>query len=377
MNQQNKENMVKENIVKKTGRIKLNFIQVFRGLASLLVVLAHGSLIFHTNLQKSSVFDIFGFGGSGVDFFFVLSGFIIAYVHGKDIGQPTKLKEFLHKRFIRIYPIYWLILTAKLVSSLGSSSIVLKEQGILEFIKAYLLFPQDRNLLSSTFLGVSWTLSYEIFFYLLFCILICLSFIFYAPIITIWIFGVLLNFIGIIKIPESNVVLHFLFNPLNLEFIFGCFAAYLVSQSRFHTTPNLFYRNLLYIGLFLYTLSAVNTYYQIIPISSVIAYGIPSTLMVIGAVSIEMTKVVNFPALLILFGDASYSIYLIHGFVMNNITRIAMKLNAIDFLSSNTFLFSLFALFNAVCAVIVGCFMFLYLEKPLLLMMKPKHVKSS
>jgi exopolysaccharide production protein ExoZ len=365
-------NQYKEkNTLQKATRIQLNFIQVFRGLASLLVVLAHGSLIFHTNLQKASWFDIFGFGGSGVDFFFVLSGFIIAYVNGKDIGKPGKLKEFLYKRFIRIYPIYWLILTAKLVSSFGSSFSVIKEKGIIEFIKAYLLFPQDRGILSSTFLGVSWTLSYEIFFYILFCILIAFSFIFCLPIISFWILGVLLNCFGLVKIPESSIVLHFLFSPLNLEFVFGCFAAYIVCQYRLS-----FGRFLLYIGLFLYTLSAINTYYRIMPISSVIAYGIPSTLLVIGAVSTEMTRTVNFPALFILFGDASYSIYLIHGFVMNNITRIAMKFNLIDFLSSNTLFFSLFALFNAVCAVIVGCLMFLYLEKPLLLLMKPKFAKS-
>ena len=54
-------------------------IQVFRGLAALLVLLFHASLI----VEKSKYFDqtsietIFHFGDAGVDFFFVLSGFII------------------------------------------------------------------------------------------------------------------------------------------------------------------------------------------------------------------------------------------------------------------------------------------------------------
>src|SRR5574343_121942 len=59
-------------------------------------------------------FDFFDsalhFGYLGVDFFFVLSGFIIYHIHAKDIGQPQKITPYLLKRFIRLYSIFWVVM---------------------------------------------------------------------------------------------------------------------------------------------------------------------------------------------------------------------------------------------------------------------------
>ncbi len=46
----------------------------------------------------------FGFGHAGVDFFFVLSGFIIMHAHATDIGKPERLSRYLWRRVTRIYP---------------------------------------------------------------------------------------------------------------------------------------------------------------------------------------------------------------------------------------------------------------------------------
>jgi exopolysaccharide production protein ExoZ len=338
---------------------KLNLLQVFRGLASLLVVLAHGSLIFKEVLNRDFLFNIFDFGGSGVDFFFVLSGFIISYVHRQDIGHPSRIKGFLLKRFVRIYPIYWFVLTLKLLST--SSPVNNNHHGFWEVIKAYLLFPQDRILLSSSFLGVSWTLSYEIFFYLAFSLLICLKPRFYIPMIAVWLSAILLNFLGILHLPLDGVVLQFLFSILHLEFAMGFLAAYLVSKYRFSHSSYL-----LYFGLFIYTLSAINTFYHLLPISYAIAYGIPSAIIILGGASLEMSKAVITPQFLLLLGNASYSIYLIHGFVINNLTKIAIQLKIIEFFTQNNLLFSIFAIINAGVAVAAGCIIYHYVEKPLL-----------
>ena len=42
---------------------------------------------------------LFAFGNAGVDFFFVLSGFIIYYVHHSDINQPNRVGRYLFRRF--------------------------------------------------------------------------------------------------------------------------------------------------------------------------------------------------------------------------------------------------------------------------------------
>jgi len=150
-------------VVKRNEHI--NLIQVLRGFASLLVVLYHLTANTQQILQKEFCFNFFSFGWSGVDIFFVLSGFIITYTSRKGIGQRDRLISFLRRRAIRIFPTFWII-----------TGLFLLFQVILpSFYKTHYSFDLA-NLLSTFFLlpghtmvnGVSWTLSYEIFFYFLF-----------------------------------------------------------------------------------------------------------------------------------------------------------------------------------------------------------------
>jgi peptidoglycan/LPS O-acetylase OafA/YrhL len=339
-------------------RSKLYLLQVFRGLAALLVVMVHGELIFYA------------FGGSGVDFFFVLSGFIITYIHSKDIGKTQKIKSFILKRFIRIYPLYWLILTSKLIASFGFAYGNTDERSLLEIIKAFSLFPQDRIILSESFLGVSWTLSYELFFYLGFCLLIVFKPKFYLPIIGLWFLGIFLNFTHLIELPANSVIIQFLLSELHLEFLLGCLAAYIVMNYRVEQGIYL-----IGLGLFFYTLAAINTNFSLFPLSDVIAYGIPATILVIGAVSLETRKKLIIPYLFLLLGDASYSIYLIHGFIINNITKITIKLNLLELATQNAITLSLFSIFNAIVAVACGCLVYLLLEKPIITNLRSRIIR--
>ncbi|WP_394997640.1 acyltransferase family protein [uncultured Helicobacter sp.] len=74
----------------------------FRGIAALSVVLLH----LHIYRSFTEV-EFFRHGHLGVPFFFVLSGFIIAYVYHND---TFKFKDFLAARAFRILPLYWLVL---------------------------------------------------------------------------------------------------------------------------------------------------------------------------------------------------------------------------------------------------------------------------
>lgn len=83
--------------------MKIVSIDVFRGFAALAVVIHHAA-------QSTSAFignlpiglHILNFGKYGVDFFFVLSGFIMMYIHQNDPKNKDSIKKFIYKRVMRI-----------------------------------------------------------------------------------------------------------------------------------------------------------------------------------------------------------------------------------------------------------------------------------
>jgi peptidoglycan/LPS O-acetylase OafA/YrhL len=85
-----------------------------RFFAALMVLLGHVDLVkSFFNLQKTtSLFERMNFGGTGVNFFFVLSGFLITYLllSEKDKHTTISLKNFYARRVLRIWPLYYLIL---------------------------------------------------------------------------------------------------------------------------------------------------------------------------------------------------------------------------------------------------------------------------
>ncbi len=356
---------------KGSGKQKLYSLQLLRGLAAVLVVLAHCDLIFNQNYGTGFFFRFFTFGGSGVDFFFVLSGFIIVYVHKDEIGKSQKLLSFLYKRFTRIYPIYWVFLTLKMLASfVFAYDPDSTTRNFLEIVKAFTLFPQDREILANSFLGVSWTLSHEILFYLIFAVLIGLSARIAYPLISIWFLGVIANFLRIMQLPKESIILNFVFSPYNIEFALGCLAAYVFFKYKIKWGMLL-----LSVGAFLYTLSAINYYSQIFNVSHVITFGIPSVMLLLGFAYLEVTKNLQVPKLLVYLGDASYSIYLAHGFAINNLSKIVQKLY--PNITENIYLLSITGIVIAAFSIMFGCLVFSLIEKPLIISFKPKKVVNA
>lgn len=158
----------------------MHFLTSLRGVAALLVVLYH---IKHW-LHEYPVIEMFGFlynkGYLAVDFFFVLSGFIIAFNYREKFHQSFTLKKyltFIYKRFARIYPLHIFILICFL--SIPLAYIITGKalnQGMYS-ISGYAakVFLVDLWLVGSSFWSTwnvpSWTISGEFFSYLLFPLL--------------------------------------------------------------------------------------------------------------------------------------------------------------------------------------------------------------
>jgi peptidoglycan/LPS O-acetylase OafA/YrhL len=97
---------------------KLPFVRYFKNLdglrflAALAVIIGHSqAVILHK--QKIAVFEPFAnkLASFGVDFFYVLSGFLISYLLMQEIDKTgtIQIKKFYMRRFLRIWPLYFLV----------------------------------------------------------------------------------------------------------------------------------------------------------------------------------------------------------------------------------------------------------------------------
>ncbi|MBN9519992.1 acyltransferase [bacterium] len=146
-------------------RERYDTLQALRGAACLLVVAFHlGGEEARLGLGFNPLKPVRWFGYAGVDLFFVLSGFIIAATTRADLGQPGRFPSYLFRRAWRVYPIYWVALAAAVaVHAVLSPDPVLGPAPAREATDTLLLLPTPGQ---PRFLAVSWTLTYELMFYL-------------------------------------------------------------------------------------------------------------------------------------------------------------------------------------------------------------------
>lgn len=150
-----------------------------RGIAILMVFLVHFHAIFSRKLLSadSSLFALSSFfgiiGHTGVDLFFVLSGYLI---YGELIDREVRYFKFLNRRVERIYPTFLVVFGIYLALSIIFPT-ENKIQGSLVSKGVYIL--ENLLLLPGIFpitpiITVAWALSYEFFFYLSIPILVIL-----------------------------------------------------------------------------------------------------------------------------------------------------------------------------------------------------------
>ncbi|MEZ0112429.1 peptidoglycan/LPS O-acetylase OafA/YrhL [Catenulispora sp. EB89] len=121
----------------------------------------------NTRVQKDYGFVTNSAGAVGVSFFFVLSGFVLTWV-----AKPADTKvQFWRRRFLKIFPnhaVIWLVMVGMLAVS-GTRIMVEPAAANLFLVNSWV--PNMNNLLYAVN-GVTWSLSAEIVFYLLFPFLI-------------------------------------------------------------------------------------------------------------------------------------------------------------------------------------------------------------
>ena len=284
-------------------------IQFLRGLAALAVVFHHllEELIIlfqHGTIPRSLIVS----GASGVDLFFVISGFIMLYTSEHRFGRSGAAADFAVRRIIRIVPLYWLCTLA--IVAFALTGIFYKNKIITaDYIVSSLFFMPTDGLI----LGVGWTLQYEMYFYLIFTL--CL--LFGTARLTIFALPLVLSaMIGLSQLLPASPAQRFFASPLALEFAFGLWLAYGFSRGRL---PKLGPVTAAVLGVTIIAMSSM-----LVPSHDTaglsgsmrfLLWGVPASMLVYASLFIAK---IEGPVgrMLYLIGNASYSIYLTHDIVM-------------------------------------------------------------
>lgn len=292
-------------------------------------------------------------GNLGVDFFFVLSGFIILYAHEKDIGQPRRWREYAKRRFLRLYPIYWLytaLFVAAFVVVGGSGAKVSFAPADVASWVALVRFTE-----AVPPLPVAWSLYHEVLFYALFMLLIVDRRLGLAAFFA-WAVLCLAFFHHINAGPPTALSVYTAL--CNLWFFFGMGAYLLFKRLRSGAGAAVAGAAVLAVA------SLLDLDHVLWPFLLVtgLALGIA------GIARLEAAGRLRCPAWLVYVGNASYTIYLAHESVSGLLLKVAMKTGAHAALGGE-------ATFVLVLAgtIALGCLAYALVEKPLLrLLSRPR-----
>ena len=280
-------------------------LQVLRAAAALMVVMHHARL----SVPGSSAWP--AFGETGVDIFFVISGFVMAHttrnlrVQAKAGERLRDCGDFLRKRLVRVVPLYWLALVWTARRDLT--------QGVvgIDLLKDFAFLPHPNatypDWLAPTLLQ-GWTLNYEMFFYALFAVSLLFDgrriFLLISALLAMVAIGYGAGLAGwpIDAVDWLGVARRFYTNNIVLEFGYGVLLQRLVAGRQASTLPRVIFALIVLGGLLL--LSLGHGYGP-----RGLVQGLPALLIVWA--SLHAFVGLRLP-LLEQIGDASYAIYLFH-----------------------------------------------------------------
>ena len=280
--------------------MKLQSIQILRGIAALLVVL------YHIRAQEVLGMDGNGLGEmpflngfvnngfAGVDLFFVISGFIMVVVTEGDRPGLRTAADFLFARITRIYPIWWFfagLLTIYLVGFNGNMGVGERWQSFLQsdavtpyLIKSFLLLPQSDD----PILGVGWTLVHEVYFYLVFTLILLAKRSWLPLFLLAWGLLVIGGWSLGLSGPRPVDVPALVFFPMTMEFIMGAATGLLVCSGLAWRAGTITLLAVLALGasLCIQGLITVHT----LQWGRVMMYGFPCAALIYGVVTLERTR---------------------------------------------------------------------------------------
>lgn len=314
----------------------LQSVQMLRAVAAVMVLLFHlvttsaygwlpGATANEAERLSFGVAELVkAIGFAGVDLFFVISGVVMVYSSWDQLGNRQASIPFLKRRIARIYPLYW-VCTAT-VLALAWLLPELATRGKLAWpalAKSWFLWPQAEY----PIVAVGWTLTFEMYFYLVFALLIALPRRYFLWIIATW---------GLATVPlfwhfdrpefretsDGFMSLPLFASPLALEFIAGCCIGW---QARRGSTPAGAIATAAGVIMFVLVGGYVGMRFPEearYGLLRVAIFGAASALVVYGCIALERDGILSIPRLLKLCGDSSYSLYLTHMYVLWGVAKL-------------------------------------------------------
>lgn len=329
-------------------------IQFLRLIAAFMIVVLHlilfGNEKYGLNMPKpaslESILD------TGVDIFFVISGFVMVYTTKR---KPTNARHFLLNRITRIYPVYWLLIFLTLPVFFLRPDWVNSSSAVPTSLwHSLFLFPHE----GSPLVMVAWTLEFEMFFYIVFSLTLFLDH--QRQIQAITAIFLMLVLAGLqIQPKPSQAFLELATSPLLLEFVAGMWLGYY--YDRIKPSKTIFWISSGLAALSFYYVSLVES----MKIERLFHYGFTAFFCVSAALSAEKIKWTLPKKISIISGNISYSLYLLHVLVIAALGRAWLSLGGKEFVP----LFILF--FCIIIASILGAALLYYFcERPVMKLLR-------
>ncbi len=282
-----------------THRRHLATLQALRALACLLVVLYHAQQVQFGEAAIAAWPNL----SAGVDIFFVLSGFVMAMATKDMAANRHAAIAFWRSRAARIVPLYWGLTLVKLATMRALPQAAAHTHPTAWSIFASFAFIPARDGLGVVrpVLAVGWTLNFEFFFYTLIALALAAG---RTPARVVVPVLIGLGMAGFWREPTWPAVAS-LANGLVVEFAIGMAVFALWQRGALARLPGA--------ALLLLGLAAV----LMLPLAGPwrgLVWGSAAGVMLAGALALDGRARV--PTVLVTLGDASYAIYLLHGFAI-------------------------------------------------------------
>ncbi|MGB3848557.1 MAG: acyltransferase [Tunicatimonas sp.] len=341
-------------------------LQLLRIIAAFFVMLFHINSIFVEKYNIHPILSYVNFGQSGVHIFFVLSGFVMYLMHRDDIGNGLKKANiFATKRFIRIYPTYWVLTSLVLVSMFLTSGEVKAYKYSFSYIfESYSLFHLGL-MEGNPLIPAGWTLFHEVKFYSFFLLLIALKDIKIRNFV-IWV-ALTITVINIFIDTAAYPVFTFYFSSFNLLFAMGVVSGWITDHyaRQVGNLANVIFAIFAFAGV-----SVISNYllWDTDP-TSIIIFGIVSFLIITSLSCYEQTRQSSFrfSSTILMLANITYCLYLIHYPVYTIITIIDRKLNLP---------YSLVVIAMIFVSFVASIIYYKLIEEPLVNVLKRKLLKS-